>query len=428
MRIWITEIGEPLLIEKDARLHRNGNLSRALAKMGHDVTLWTSNFSHAKKIFLTPGDSDQTVEGVKLRILAGPGYKRNISFQRFAHHAHFAKRFYAAAQKEMPPDIILSPVPTLEVAELAVKYGKEHNVPVVTDIRDEWPEEFVDLAPKPARFIARILLSSYFKKIRYICANVSGILGISKRQLAYGMKFSNRPAGEFDRVLPLGYTLEPVDETKVQAALDFWKAQGVKEDAFVGCFFGTIGKFFNLQTVIEAARKTEGVQFVLAGDGSSLEGYRAMAKDVPNVIFPGWVDRPKIEALMRLSDFGLAAYASNTRMSLPNKPFEYLSGGLPVVSSAKGDIEEIIDAEKCGLNYDADSASDLAEKVLYLKNHPAEAEAMGQRGLQILHSRFTIDSIAEQLEKYMHAVTYAYSQKQRLSPCGEPGSHPLVHG
>lgn len=411
MKIWITEIGEPLLIETGARLHRNGNLARALVKQGHEVVLWTSNFSHAKKEFLRPTDSVELVDGVELRILAGPGYKRNVSFQRFSHQAHFARRFFEEANKISPPDLILSPVPTLEAAEKAVQYGKQHGVPVVTDIRDEWPEEFVDLAPKVARPLARLLLTPYFRQIRYVCQNVQGIAGISKRQLAYGIKYSGRSAVAFDRVIPLGYPVEPIDEAAVEQATAWWRQQGVDPNAFVGCFFGTIGKFFNLETVIESARalaSSGNFQFIMAGDGSSLGTYRQMAKATPQVIFPGWVDRAKITALMRMAKFGLAPYAADTRMSLPNKPFEYLSGGLPVVSSAKGDIEEILEQHHCGLNYEANDAKDLTAKILRLAGNPEETRQMGERGRAVLLSRYSTDAINRGYGEYLEQVRAHY--------------------
>lgn len=49
MKLWFTEIGEPLPNEKDVRLHRYGMLTKALAALGHDVVWWTSSFSHAVK-------------------------------------------------------------------------------------------------------------------------------------------------------------------------------------------------------------------------------------------------------------------------------------------------------------------------------------------------------------------------------------------
>jgi hypothetical protein len=54
------------------------------------------------------------------------------------------------------------------------------------------PDEFVDLAPKPLRQIARILLNSYFKRMKYVCQNATGIIAVSKKYLEYGLLFAER--------------------------------------------------------------------------------------------------------------------------------------------------------------------------------------------------------------------------------------------
>lgn len=428
LRIWFTEIGEPLPLEGDVRLHRYGNLTQALAREGHDVTWWTSNFTHAAKRFVVDSDCIETFKGVTLRILKGPGYKRNISPARFKHQSHFARRFYEEAQHLSPPDILISPIPTLETAELAVKYAKEKGVSVLTDIRDEWPEDFVRLAPKPARWAARLVLHNYFRKVNYICKNVDGILGISQRQLNYGLKFANRPQGPNDGIFPLGYNTRPLDPQKVAEAAGWWRTKGVTGDKFTLVFFGTIGPFFNLSTIVAAARKLTPeipLQFVLCGHGSRLDRYISEAKDVPSVVFPGWVNEPQIAALMNMAKVGLAPYESGAHsMALPNKPFEYFSGSLPVISSIKGELSQYIADHDCGRTYDADSVDSLCEAIRELYHKPDLREQMGARANSLLRAHFTTDIIFSRLNRHLIDVVERYrSTKQK---CAAPIAHETV--
>ena len=131
MRIWFTEIGEPLPVENNVRLHRYGMLTRALASYGHEVVWWTSSFSHAPKKHVFKEDREILIDGVILRILKGPGYRKNVSYQRVKHQKHFAEKFYRLSKNHEFPDLIISPVPTLEVAEAAVSLGNENNIPVL---------------------------------------------------------------------------------------------------------------------------------------------------------------------------------------------------------------------------------------------------------------------------------------------------------
>ena len=49
--------------------------------------------------------------------------------------------------KEILPDLILSSIPTSELSLEATKLGKKNNIPVILDIRDLWPDVFLDVLP-----------------------------------------------------------------------------------------------------------------------------------------------------------------------------------------------------------------------------------------------------------------------------------------
>ncbi len=407
MKIWFTEIGEPLPIEKDCRLHRYGMLTRILSSRGQDIIWWTSSFSHAPKRQIVNNDTNMEIDGVRLNVIKGPGYPKNVSFRRIIHQRHFAKTFYKKAKEQSPPDLIISPVPTIEAAAMAIRYGQENRVPVLVDIRDEWPDEFVNLSPLYLRWLARLLLHGLFRKMSFVCRNATGIIAMSNRQLTYGLRFANREPGTNDAVFPHGYSLHKLESSKISAAREWWLAQGIDEADFICCFFGTIGNFFNLQTVIGAASvlsKDFPVKFVLCGDGGNLHHYKRLASNMKAVLFPGWVDEPKIVALMEISDVGLAPYASNTSMSLPNKPFEYFAGGLPVVSSIQGELKEILADHDCGRTYQADSVEDLCRVLREMYTDEAARRDMGKRARLLLEREYAVEVIAEKMERHLLQV------------------------
>ena len=152
--------------------------------------------------------------------------------------------------------------------------------------------------------------------MHYICQNATGIIGTSHRQLEYGLSFAGRAKNDNDEVFPHGYFSRKLSAEKTADATRWWKEKGIKEDAFVCCFFGTIGKFFDLTTVIKAAEilsKEFSIQIVLCGNGSGFKKYQKMAASVDSVYLPGWVDGPKITGLMQLSHVGLAPYAASSK-------------------------------------------------------------------------------------------------------------------
>jgi glycosyltransferase involved in cell wall biosynthesis len=412
MNIWFTEIGEPLPLEQDARLCRYGHLTQILSRLGHQVTWWTSTFSHAHKRFLVRRDCDCNVNGVTIKCLHGPGYQRNVSWARIRHQQLFARRFGEVARCVPRPDIIISPVPTIEAAEMAIRFGGCHKIPVLIDIRDEWPDEFVDLAPAPTRRLVKTMLAPWFKKMSFICRNALGIMGVAESNLTYGLRFAGRGRSERDGIFPIGYSAGSIDEVKIAEANQWWKTRGLREAALTICFFGTIGRFFNLDTPIEAIRQMEqdiDVQLVVCGDGSSFRRFQKKAAGSRSLLFPGWVSAPQIAALMRVSSAGLAPYAAGARMTMPNKPFEYLAGSLPVISSLSGELAGQLEERECGFTYHPDSVIELSRIIRQLAERPDQARRMGLNGRRLLEDEYTIEKIGERMSAYLTRIVRTHS-------------------
>lgn len=404
MKIWIPEIGEPLPMEKHARLHRNGQFMAALASKGHEVTWWASSFSHAPKKHFVDTDTDVTINGYRMKLIRGPGYSRNVSFARIRHNKHFAKRLEEMIKHEPRPDVILAPIPIIEAADVMVRYGRENHVPVVIDIRDEWPDDLKNVAPVPIQPLAKIALRGAYSKMGFVCKNAVGLMGVSQRQLNYGLSFAGRSQGPSDQVFHLGYSITSASVGQMQEARSWCREIGLRPEAFVCCFFGTIGKFFALETVIEGARilqKELDIQILIGGDGSSLPRFKKMAAGVPCVILPGWIDAPKIQATMEMARAGLAPYKPYSTFSLPNKPFEYMAGGLPVISSIEGELEELLAEHRCGVTYKAYDVESFCAAIRMLYGNEQERKAMGARGRALLERDFESSKVFERAEQFL---------------------------
>src|SRR6476619_2826581 len=92
------------------------------------------------------------------------------------------------------------------LSEIAA-YGRRHSIPTIADIRDLWPDIWLDAAPVAARPIAKLLLSPYFALSRSSLASVTAITGITDEFVGWGLARVGRAAGPFDRAFPFGYSL-----------------------------------------------------------------------------------------------------------------------------------------------------------------------------------------------------------------------------
>lgn len=412
MNIWVLEIGEPLPVEKDVRLHRYGQFTKYLAAKGNQVTWWTSSFSHAPKINVVDKNQDIIVDGVQIKFIYSPGYKKNVSWARITHNKKFAQSFYAKAQEEIKsgtkPDLIISPIPIIEAAERAIKFGKENNIPVITDIRDLWPDEIVNLSPKFLRPIAKLLLRKAYGSMKYVCQNARGIMGVSQAYLAYGLKFAGRPQNQNDLLFPLGYSQEKYSDPEMLQGRLWRKELNLDMHAFKICFFGTIGRFFDLETVIKAAQVLEKefpVLFILGGHGSHLEYYKKLANNTKSVLFTGWLKGPQISAIMEVSHAGIAPYKSDAKMSLPNKPFEYMAGGLPIISSIQGELKNWLTKFNCGITYKANSVEDLCQAVRTLQRQEAVRNMMSKNARKLLEEHFSMEIVFARTLEHFKNIT-----------------------
>lgn len=364
--IWTICDGEPLPIDEGApRLLRTAILSQLLADREHEITYWTSRFDHLRKTSRMdiPAIVDSGL-GYKINCVDAFPYKRNISIGRLKHNRKVVSDMEVRMRAEQRrPDLIVADLPTIELAELAGRLGQEWKVPVVLSIRDLWPDVFFNLLPTNLHWLGSILFRRWNTMAMRACRLATSIIGISAKYLEWGMRKADRPIGPHDAVIPLGYPDRFSDEVcKVsQAKLE---RIGVDFSKQIVCFVGTFGRSYDLATVIEAAKillPYSKAQFVLCGEGERKTKWKIQAKNLPNVVFTDWLDRKEIATLLEGSAVGLAAYSSGAKQGLPNKFFEYMSFGLPVVSSLDGEAAKEIDSNGFGQNYQAEDSAQLAQ-------------------------------------------------------------------
>ncbi len=418
MRAWLVKTGEPLPIDDgSARLFRMGILAQQLVDAGHDVTWWSATFYHQRKRFR--GGEDMLVnlsENFRLRLIHTAGYRKNVSFARIRDHRQLERKFSDQARLLDPPDIILSALPIPGLCRAAAEYGRKHGVPVAIDIRDLWPDVFLGLVPGALSGLARLALWPMKRTSIAACSMATAILGITPNYVQWGLDHAGRGATALDRYFPMGYSRKEPNPSEIERAERFWDGHGVHSDSntFVACFFGWLGHHFEIEPILEAARILEGdrrrFRFVFCGAGDNLERYRKMAADLPSVLFTGFVNSVEIWTMMRRASVGLAPYISsdNFVVNLPNKPAEYMSGGLPIVSSLRGALAELLRDWDCGLTYENGNADQLASILRGLHDDPERRLEMARNARALYEERFVAEKVYAEMIRHMERIIEDY--------------------
>ena len=176
MNVWLIQIGEPIPIDDRVRKQRLSMLSEKLAERGHKVLRWGSAFDHITKKMLHPGDFQfELMNNIKVQLIKGTGYKKNISFARIVDHLVISSKILSMANKADKPDVILVATPPHNIAFNVVKFANKHKIPVIVDVRDQWPDIFLNYLPKSLWKISRMLLFREFAIMKKTFRNATAI-------------------------------------------------------------------------------------------------------------------------------------------------------------------------------------------------------------------------------------------------------------
>jgi len=359
MNIWLIQTGEPLPIESGVRKMRIALLADKLLERGHSVLWWASAFEHQQKVMLSKKDGNFDIsERYTIRILRGRRYRKNVSITRYIDHLIVAFKFRIQSKKFTKPDVIVASMPDHLLAYEAARYARKNRVPFVVDIRDLWPDIFLNRFKNMGLHgLGKIVLARDFAVLAFLLKIANALVAVSKGYLQWGLNKIGRPESLFDKVFYLGYknsnVRNLVNKDESFSVPDWLKG---RENQKVFVFIGTFGVSYELELILDAAKRFSksgraDICFVLAGTGEKFDLISKKAAGLKNVVLPGWIGENEIDALLKNAYVGLLSYIKGAPQGLPNKPFEYLSAGLPLINSLKGEMADLMDQHGFGLNY-----------------------------------------------------------------------------
>lgn len=400
--IWLLKDGEHLPVQPNVRKMRMWLIADALCERGHSVLWWSSTFSHQRKMRLQNEATDvEVVPGFRLKLIDAGAYQRNISLQRYLHHRRLAAEFRRKAALLNRPDAIVCAFPTIELAYEAVAYARSRRVPIVVDVRDLWPDTFLRKVPRPLRRLSRLALRDLFSKTESLLRGADSVIAVSSGYLQWALRKAGRQRTALDRVFYLGS-----DDLGVMRSKRASNRPEARKVVFI--FVGSFGHSYELELLCDVARRVvsaglDAVEFLLVGDGEQYGEIARRAENLPNVRLTGWVNREHLRDLLSNADVGIAP-CLHPPDSVPNKVFEYMAAGLPVISSLQGEMAELIAAHDVGTSYTSGDSDALFKTVVTLAKNPALRWRQCDNARRLFEERFSAERVYGELARHVEEV------------------------
>jgi len=147
-----------------------------------------------------------------------------------------------------------------------------------------------------------------------------------------------------------------------------------------------------IRAIADLIKQIPDILMVIVGKGSSehkLKRLCAQLKIQNHILFTGWIDQRYVASLIRHSDICLVPHlvTDHTETTLPNKLFDYMAQGKPVVVSNAKPLKRIVSSHNCGRCYDPLDMGEFSRCILGLVDLSTRNE-LGRAGLKAFHEKF----------------------------------------
>src|SRR5512143_3779031 len=159
----------------------------------------------------------------------------------------------------------------------------------------------------------------------------------------------------------------------------------------------------DLDVVLDAANLLKGhdIEVVLVGDGKEKPAlqHRAAQLGLANVVFVPSVPKSETPDALAAADACIAILKplEEYKTTYPNKVFDYMAAGRPVVLAIDGVIRQVVEEAGCGIFVQPGNAQAMADAICRLAEDPQRSREMGLRGRKYLEQHFSREKVGEQL-------------------------------
>ncbi len=362
-------------------------IARELIKNGHEVTMITASST------INGSREEKTIDGMKVVYLKEK-YSQDMSIAtRLKAFMGFVWKSIKEVQKHKKIDIVIATSTPLTVGITALYMKWFKNTPYIFEVRDLWPEVPIQMGAFKSPFI--VIPTRWFEKTIY--KNATHVIALSPGMQEGVVKY-----------IPIEKTSMIPNMSKKD---EFWprekniemmKELGLKENSFKVIHFGSLGLANGAHTIIDSAKlmkDKEDVEFLFVGGGSTEQELINEVKkhQLNNVKFLGKFPMKEISEIVNFCDVSMVSFKDLPILytNSPNKLFDSLSAGKPIIVNSAGWTKEMVEEYNCGYYINPKKPIELVNKILFLKEHPEVVIEMGRNSRKLAETEYDKSILTE---------------------------------
>jgi glycosyltransferase involved in cell wall biosynthesis len=384
---------------------RHIEIARVLAEKGQQVTIITSPVSYltgkTRGVATRWRMSEQVSPRIRiLRVYTYPAlhksfFHRVISFFSFM----FSSFFVGLAVKEV--DLVWGTSPPIFQGWTAWLLARLKRVPFLFEVRDLWPAFAIAIGVLRQKTL--IWLSLGLEKFLYehadaIVVNSPGFIDhIEKR------------GGKNIQLVENG--VDPDMFISASKGKNFREKFNLQQNCVI-LYAGAHGISNDLTVVLQAAeilKNEKKTKFVFVGDGKEKPSLLQMAqeKGLTNTLFLPSVAKSEMAEVIAGADACLAILKPLDlyKTTYPNKVFDYMAAGKPVLLAIDGVIREVVEKANAGIFVEPGNPKPLADAARWILQNSNQAVSMGLNGKNYVNNHFHRTALAEKFEKIAITLT-----------------------
>jgi glycosyltransferase involved in cell wall biosynthesis len=382
---------------------RHFEFARLLAARGYQVTVIASPVSYITGE-RAPFQPSRTTgeEQIGVNILRVPVYA--------AHHKSFLHRMLAFFSFMFSSfwvglgvknvDVVWGTSPPIFQGATAWALARLKGARFLFEVRDLWPQFAIAVGV----LTNPILIGASQWLERFLYHHADRVLvnspGFMTHVVAHGAQ----------RVALVPNGADPAMFDPSSKGMEFRRANHL-EGKFVALYAGAHGMSNDLEVVLEAARFLEGrnIQVVFVGDGKEKPALqrRAAGLGLKDTTFVPSLPKSEMPQALAAADACIAILKplDEYKTTYPNKVFDYLAAGRPVILAIDGVIREVVEAAQCGLFVRPGDPQALADAICSLADNPQNSRRMGLNGRKYLEANFGREKVAEKLVRIFEELS-----------------------